>query len=46
MSIIIGEFVTILEDSMSTKERNSLDNSEFGIPELRKYPLHDKKHTL
>lgn len=47
MAIIIGEFVNILlEDSMPTKERNALDDDEFGIPELRKYPLHDKKHVL
>ena len=30
---------------LSTKERNKLDDSEFGIQELRKYPLHDKKHV-
>lgn len=30
---------------MSAKERAALDDDEFGIPELRKYPLHDKKHV-
>lgn len=33
------------EQSLSSKERNSLDDDEFGIPELRKYPLNDKVHV-
>ena len=37
--------VHIQEATLSTKERNKLDDSEFGIPELRKYPLTDKKHV-
>ena len=31
---------------LSTKQRNSLNNSTFGIPSLRKYPLNDKEHVL
>lgn len=34
------------EDKLSTKARNSLDDSEFGIPSLRKYTLNDKAHVL
>ena len=52
MAIIYGEFIneytdmsSIHEEAMSSKERNKLDDDEFGIPELRKYPLHDKKHV-
>lgn len=30
---------------MASKERNKLEDDDFGIPELRKYPLHDKKHV-
>lgn len=47
MSIIYGEFIneSTLEESMSSKERNELDDDDFGIPELRKYPIHDKKHV-
>lgn len=37
--------ITVQESTLSTKERNKLDDSEFGIPELRKYPLTDKKHV-
>ena len=37
--------ITVQEATLSTKERNKLDDSEFGIPELRKYPLTDKKHV-
>ena len=33
------------EKAMTSKERNDLDNEDFGIPEVRKYPLHDKKHV-
>ena len=36
----------INEDTLSSKERKELDDSEFGIPELRKYPLVDKDHVL
>ena len=48
MGIIYGEFLeesTIEEKAMSSKERNKLDDDDFGIPELRKYPLHDKNHV-
>ena len=46
MPIIIGEFVQSLEEkAMSSKERNDLKDDDFGIPELRKYPIHDKKHV-
>lgn len=37
--------VPFSEAAMTSKERNELDDDEFGIPELRKYPLHDKKHV-
>ena len=33
------------ESAMKAKERNALDDSEFGIPRLRKYPLNDQKHV-
>ena len=33
------------ESAMKAKERNALDDSEFGIPRLRKYPLNDRKHV-
>ena len=52
MGIIYGEFInentdmsSMYEESMTAKERNELEDDEFGIPELRKYPLHDKKHV-
>ena len=31
---------TILEFS-----RKDISDSDFGVPELRKYPMHDKKHV-
>ena len=30
---------------MSSKQRNKLDDSEFGLPEKRMYPLNDKAHV-
>lgn len=35
----------IQEAVLSTKERNELKDSEFGIPELRQYPLNDEVHV-
>lgn len=34
------------EAKLSSDDRNDLDDSQFGIPSLRKYPLTDKKHVL
>ena len=31
---------------LSAKQRNALPASEFGIPETRAFPLHDKAHVL
>lgn len=36
----------LLEEKLSTKERNQLPDSEFGIPSLRKYPLQSREQTL
>ena len=36
----------ILERQLSAKERNSMNASTFGIPELRKYPLNDREHVI
>ena len=33
------------ENALTSKERNDLEDSEFGIPELRKYPLNDEAHV-
>lgn len=35
----------MMEAELSSKERNALDNSQFGIPEDRKYPLTDANHV-
>lgn len=37
---------SINESALSTKERNRLDDSFFGLPAQRKYPMPDKKHVL
>ena len=31
---------------LTSKKRNSLSDSKFGIPSLRKYPLNDREHVL
>ena len=36
----------ILEKQLTAKERDNMDTSAFGIPELRKYPLNDKEHVI
>lgn len=33
------------EEKISTDERKKLEDSQFGIPSLRKYPLTDEKHV-
>jgi len=38
--------VDVTEAALSSKERNKLKDSDFGIPELRKYPLTDKAHVI
>ena len=30
---------------LASKERKKLDTSEFGIPELREFPIHDAAHV-
>ena len=37
---------TITEATLKAKDRNKLEDSEFGLPELRKYPLNDREHVL
>jgi hypothetical protein len=37
---------SISEEKLPTKERNQLEDTEFGIPSLRKYPLNDRAHVL
>lgn len=34
-----------MEAELSSKERNELDDSVFGLPEDRKYPLTDAAHV-
>jgi 8-oxo-dGTP pyrophosphatase MutT (NUDIX family) len=35
-----------MENTLTVDERNKLDNSQFGIPSLRKFPLHDRNHVM
>lgn len=37
---------TVDESSLLEMKRSELDDSEFGLPELRKYPMPDKDHVL
>lgn len=39
-----GEYIN--EEAMTTSTRNSLPDSEFGIPKYRRYPLNDEEHIL
>ena len=33
------------EDTLTSKERKTIDDSQFGLPEERKYPLTDAAHV-
>lgn len=35
----------IFDEAMTTEERNNLKDSDFGIPDKRKYPLNDEIHV-
>jgi GNAT superfamily N-acetyltransferase len=37
--------MSLFEASMSSSERKSLKDSDFGIPDQRKYPLNDEAHV-
>lgn len=39
------EFSKMSSDRLATSERKELDTSEFGIPELREFPIHDAAHV-
>ena len=39
-----GEYIN--EEAITTKQRNSLPDDEFGIPKYRRYPLNDEEHVL
>ena len=32
-------------DKLTASERKELDTSEFGIPQLREFPIHDAAHV-
>jgi hypothetical protein len=40
------DFTTLNEEKLKAKERNSLPDSEFGIPSQRRFPLNDRSHVL
>lgn len=37
---------TALESKLSSEDREKLPDEMFGVPELRKFPLHDKEHIF
>ena len=36
----------LIEADLSSKERNNLPDSDFGLPKQRRYPMPDKAHVL
>lgn len=36
----------LMEANLSSKERNGLPDSDFGLPKQRRYPMPDKAHVL
>ncbi|MDD3036590.1 hypothetical protein [Bacteroides sp.] len=41
----MDDFSKMSSDRLTTNERKELDTSEFGIPELREFPIHDAAHV-
>ena len=41
----MSEMHKMSSDKLTTSERKELDISEFGIPELREFPIHDAAHV-
>ena len=39
-----NECVQLTEAAMKAKQRNALDDNQFGLPRTRSYPLNDAKH--
>ena len=39
-----GEY--IFEETLSSKDRNELKDSDFGLPSQRRYPMPDESHVL
>lgn len=35
----------LYEKELTSKKRKSLSDSDFAIPDKRKYPIHDKSHA-
>ena len=39
-------FKSLQEAKLTAKDRKEIDESDFGVPSLRKYPMPDKNHTI
>lgn len=39
------DFLKTSSDRLTTNERKELDDSEFGIPQLREFPMPDAAHV-
>jgi len=39
-------FESLKEEKLSAKDRREVDDSDFGIPSQRRYPMPDKTHVL
>lgn len=42
---LTGLYEQSIEKKLTTKDRKSMKKTEFGIPELKKYPLNDAAHV-
>lgn len=40
----ISKYYYVLESKLTTEERKNLPDSAFGLPKLRKFPIHDERH--
>ena len=37
---------TLLEEKLSSKQRNQIDSNQFGLPSQRRYPMPDRAHVM
>lgn len=40
------DFESLKEEKLSAKDRREIDDSDFGIPSQRRFPMPDKSHVL
>lgn len=40
------DFESLKEEKLTAKDRREVDDTDFGIPSQRRYPMPDKNHLM